>query len=148
MTSMAFHDLLRLRFAESIPHCQETGIVIAECSEAFAVATLPYRDDWLADAERLHPGIVSTLVDSACGVAVLARVGRFEPIATLDLRMDYLRPAFRGRGLTCRGECYRLTESIAFARASVWQDDESAPVALSQSVFMRGSPARANRGPM
>lgn len=147
---MDFHESLRVRFAEAIPHCRETGIVITQCSHNLAVAELPYRDAWLADPARgmLHPGIVTTLVDSACGVAVLARLNRFEPIATLDLRVDYLRPAFRDRSVFCRGECYRVTENIAFARATVWQDDEQAPIALSQSVFMLGAQGRQRAGPL
>ena len=145
----AFYDQLRSRFTEAIPHCGETGIVITSLDATHALAELPYRDAWLADPERgmLHPGIVSTLVDSACGVALIARLGRFEPIATLDLRLDYLRPAFRPRGVLCRAECYRVTAQIAFVRASVWQDDPDEPVAVSQSVFMLGS-QRPRPGPL
>ena len=101
--------------------------------------TLPFREDWIGDIERglIHPGIVTTLVDSACGAAVLARIGHLETIATLDLRMDYLRAGVRDIDVHCRAECFRLTPSIAFARASVWQRSRDEPIAISQSVFMR-----------
>jgi uncharacterized protein (TIGR00369 family) len=149
MLQPGFLESLRTRFVEAIPHCRETGITITELQQEYALAELPYRDAWLADPERgmLHPGIVTTLIDSACGIAVIAHLGRFDPIATLDLRVDYLRPAFRDKSLWCRAECFRRTATIAFMRARVWQDNVDEPVAHSQSVFMLGS-QRARTGPL
>lgn len=139
-----FHDALRARFTEAIPHCAETGIIITALDATASLAEQPYRPEWLADVERgvLHPGIVSTLVDSACGVALIGHLQRFEAIATIDLRLDYLRPAFAGGSLFCRAACYRLTRYIAFMRATVWQAREDEPVALAQGVFSRGASRR------
>jgi uncharacterized protein (TIGR00369 family) len=149
MSDDTFLAELGRNFAATVPHCTATGIEITTLSPDHAIGRLPYRDDWLADTERgvLHPGIISTLVDSASGAALLARIGRFDSIATLDLRMDYLRAAYRGHDVTCRAECYRLTEHIGFVRARVWQAREDEPVALSQSVFMRGGQGRMRPGP-
>lgn len=139
MADTNFHELLRHHFVRVTPHVAECGMRISNLNAESAEVTLPFREDWLGDAERglIHPGIVTTLVDSACGAAVLAHIGHLEPIATLDLRMDYLRAGLRDRDVHCRAECYRLTASIAFARASVWQRDPAEPIAISQSVFMR-----------
>jgi uncharacterized protein (TIGR00369 family) len=101
--------------------------------------TLPYRNDWLGDTERgvIHTGVITTLIDSCCGMALLARLKSLEAIATLDLRVDYLRPALRDKPVHCRAECYRVTQSVAFLRAAAWQDSESEPVAVSTGAFMR-----------
>lgn len=147
ITADSFRTALAKTFARAVPHVAELGIKVSEISEQQVVAELPYREDWLGDIERgvIHTGVITTLVDSICGIALLAKLGSFEAIATLDLRMDYLRPALRDRPLRCRAHCYRLSSHIAFMSASVWQDDETTPVAQSQSVFMRGShsPRRA-----
>lgn len=139
MSTPTFHDVLRQRLLELTPHIAVCGMRLERLDAEVAELVLPFREDWLGDAERglLHPGIVTTLVDSACGAAVLARIERPEAIATLDLRMDFLRSGLRDVDTRCRAECYRLTSSIAFARASVWQDDPAAPIAVSQGVFMR-----------
>lgn len=130
---------LHHRFADAVPHVKELGIVVNTLTPEAVLMQLPYRDDWLGDPSRgvIHTGVITTLVDSACGLALLAKLQSLEAIATLDLRMDYLRPALRDRDLHCRAECYRVTPHIAFARATVWQELESEPVAVSQSVFMR-----------
>lgn len=148
MVQKGFYDVLRLNFTEAIPHSRECGMVIDRLDARGALAHLPYRPDWLGDTERgvIHTGIITTLVDTVSGLAAVAAIGRFDAIATLDLRMDYLRPARPHKTLHTRAECYRLTRSIAFVHASVWQDEEREPVAVSQSTFMRSArPPRASK---
>lgn len=136
-----FFALLADNFSRTVPHVAELGITIDRIDETGAYASLPYREDWLADAERgfIHTGVITTLVDSVAGAALLARLAMFEGIATLDLRMDYLRPALRDKALHCKAECYRLTSQIAFVRAEVWQDNPAEPVANAQAAFMRSN---------
>lgn len=146
MAQPDFFEALRTRFMQAIPHSRECGMVVEALDARGARAHLPYRNDWLGDTERgvYHTGIITTFVDTIAGVAAMAAAGRLEGIATLDLRVDFLRPARQGAGLNAHAECYRLTPSIAFVRASVWQADEAEPVAVSHSTFMRatGAPPR------
>jgi len=140
MVQKGFFEVLRVHFAQAILHARECGMVVDALDGTGARASMPYRPEWLGDTERgvYHTGVITTLVDTVSGVAAMAAAGRFETIATLDLRMDFLRPAAQGKDLRVHAACYRLTPSIAFVRASAWQDDEAAPVAVSQSTFMRG----------
>jgi uncharacterized protein (TIGR00369 family) len=140
MAQKGFFEALRANFIQSIPHARDCGMVVEALDEGGARASMPYRDSWLGDTERgvYHTGVITTLVDTVSGIAAMAAAGRFETIATLDLRMDFLRPAAQGKDLRVHATCYRLTPSIAFVRASAWQDDEATPVAVSQSTFMRG----------
>lgn len=141
MPNANFHDALRERFTDFIPHVKDLGLRVSALDELSASLHLPYREDWLGDTERglIHTGVISSMIDTASGLAVFARLATFEPIATLDLRMDYLRPALRDLDLHCRAECFRITSHIAFVRASAWQTAQAEPVAVSQSVFMRAS---------
>jgi uncharacterized protein (TIGR00369 family) len=141
ITADSFRTSLARTFSRAVPHVGELGIVIDHIDAEGALAHLPYRDEWLGDSARgiIHTGLITTLVDSISGIALLSRLGAFEAIATLDLRMDYLRPALRDKPLHCRAHCHRLTAHIAFVNASVWQDRADEPVAQSQSAFMRSS---------
>lgn len=128
----------------------DIGLRCTALSELGARVELPYRPDWLGDTQRgvIHTGIITTLVDSACGLAVFAALLKPAPFATLDLRMDYLRPALPDKTLVCHAEVYRLTRSIAFARAHVWQELELEPVAACHSTFMLGArPSKESRTP-
>lgn len=136
-----FRQKLLERYDLNSPHMAECGLQLLEVSAQAVTMVLPYREDWLGDIEsgRLNPGIITVLVDSAAGAAVMAHIGSLQRIATLDLRMDYLRPAFKDREVRCRAQCYRMTETIAFVRAEVWQDDPALPIANALLVFARGS---------
>ncbi|SEQ69460.1 uncharacterized domain 1-containing protein [Solimonas aquatica] len=139
MNSESFLDQLLQRYARFSPHTRDCGIEITALSAEGVSTQLPYREDWLGDADsgRLHPGVLSVLIDSSAGVALMAHLGQPERIATLDLRIDHLRPAFAGSALHCHAHCYRKTSSIAFLSAEAWQDDRERPIARAQLVFAR-----------
>ncbi|HEY9546230.1 MAG TPA: PaaI family thioesterase [Solimonas sp.] len=149
MDTDSFLETLRQFYLGFSPHTSECGLRITTLSADQATLELPSREDWLGDIDsgRFNPGIISVLVDSTAGLSVLARAGQRETIATLDLRTDYLRPAFIGASVFCSARCIRMTRSIAFVHATVWQDDEQAPVATAQAVFMRsGVPSELSSG--
>lgn len=139
MPQQEFFDSLRRYFSESIRHSRVCGMQIDAVESGRAQASLPYRDQWLGDPERglVHTGVVSSLIDSVCGLAALSAMTPAERVATLDLRIDYLRPALPKQTLHARAECYRLTRTIAFVRAMAWQNSETEPCAASQASFMR-----------
>ena len=63
-------------------------------------------------------------------------LGRFQPIVTIDLRLDYLRPALKGETVIARCRCYKLTRPIAFVRGIAHTGDECRPIARAVGTFM------------
>lgn len=149
MTITHFHEALKQGFIDATPHAAVCGMQVTESTGESVELLLPFREDWLGDTERriIHTGVIAVLIDSACGAAILGAMGHFEPIATIDLRIDYLRSARRDLPLHCRARCLRLTSTIAFAQATAWQDQPDEPVAIAQGAFMRSmAPKPASRG--
>lgn len=99
---------------------------------------VPWRADLVGDPETgvLSGGLVTTLLDHVGGLAVWIALGRFESIATLDLRVDYMRAAEAQRDLVAEARCYRLTRSVAFVRAWAFEDSPDDPVAAAQSAYI------------
>lgn len=99
---------------------------------------VPYRADLVGDPETgvLAGGLVTALLDHVGGLAVWIAMDVFRPIATLDLRVDYMRAAEPGRDLLAQARCYRLTPSIGFVRAWAFENDPSDPVAAAQAAYM------------
>jgi acyl-coenzyme A thioesterase PaaI-like protein len=58
------------------------------------------------------------------------------PIATLDLRIDYLRAAEPGKDLMCRAHCTRITTHVAFVQAIAHHGDPEVAVATAAATFM------------
>jgi len=84
----------------------------------------------------LASGPIVSLMDTAAGFAVWAKRGRFAAQATLDLRLDYLRPSRPGHAVTGHAECYRLTRRIAFVRGIAHDGDAGDPVAHLAATYM------------
>lgn len=102
---------------------------------------VPWREDLVGDPRTgvMAGGLVTTLLDHVGGMAAWVALGRFEPLATLDLRVDYMRPAAAGRDLIAEARCYRLTRSVAFIRGWAFEDSPDDPVAAVQSAYVLGS---------
>ena len=99
---------------------------------------LPYAEALIGDSDSkvLASGPIIALMDMATSVAVWAKRDRFAPQATLDLRVDYLRPAVPGRAVIGRGECLKITRSIAFVRGIAYDETPDDPLAHVAGTFM------------
>ena len=99
---------------------------------------LPWREDLVGDPATgvLASGPIITMMDMATSMATWLKRGVFKPQATLDLRIDYLRPAEPRRTVIGRGECYKLTRTIAFVRGEAHDGDPSRPLAHVTGTFM------------
>ena len=131
-------EAITLVTQHAIPHCGVIGLEVREVDETSVTMALPYNAELVGDPRSgvLHGGAITTLIDSVSGVSVYVGLGAFAPIATLDLRIDYLRPATPHEELLARAECYKVTRQIAFVRAVAHHGDASDPVAHSVSTFM------------
>lgn len=136
------------QIVEGSPQARALRLECVRIDPGVAVMRLPWRADLVGDPETevIAGGAVTTLLDHVCGQSVWAALEAFSPIATLDLRIDYMRAARPREGLLGYAHCYRLTRSIAFVRASAYEDAEDDPVATAQAAFMLTSRGR-RRGP-
>lgn len=127
-----------------VPHSSALGVRVAALGPAWAILRLPYDVRFVGNPETgvLHGGVVTSLIDAACGMATFMKIRAPRRIATLDLRIDYLKPAAPGRELLARAECYKQTRQVAFVRAVAYHDDPADPVAASAGTFMLFEEAR------
>ena len=103
---------------------------------------LPYADKLVGDPASgvMASGAILALMDMTCGMSIWVARNAFLPQATLDLRIDYLRPATPGKTVIGRAECYRLTRSIAFVRGQAHDGDAGDPLAQVAATFMFTGP--------
>lgn len=123
------------------PHPAALGFRLAVLDETGVTLAVPWRADLVGDVRHrvLAGGVVSSLLDHACGMAVWTALDAYQPIATLDMRIDYLRAAEPEREVVARADCFRLTRSIAFVRGIAHDGDVDDPVAAVQAAFMLNS---------
>lgn len=128
-----------------IPHAAAIGMTLVSRSERGCVVRVPYAQHLVGDPDTgvIHGGVITALLDNASGMAVRSEpndAGEEQSMATLDLRIDYMRPAQPRQDLLAEAHCYRMTSNVAFVRAIAYHDDRNDPIASSVATFMLGTP--------
>jgi uncharacterized protein (TIGR00369 family) len=134
------------RVQASVPHNRALGLELIDFRHGRGEAwmRLPYAEQLVGDPSTgvLHGAAITTLMDAACGMAVMIKLGTSEPIATVDLRIDYLKPARPRADVIAHTECFKATRSIAFVRGLAHHPDApDDPIASVAATFIRkGAP--------
>ena len=134
----AFDPERFFELARRVGHGKALGLEYRGSGDNWMELCLPWREELVGVPETgvLASGAIVSLIDTASGGSVWMKLGHFVPIVTLDLRLDYMRPAVKGETVIAHCECVKLTRQIAFVRGIAHSGDEARPIAQSAATFM------------
>src|SRR3954464_15540945 len=140
-TPLPFDELAKAIEARRSIYGHVSGLRLDRAAPGESWSSLPYRPVFIGDIRTgvLHGGVVTAMLDESCGMAVQLALDGNGAIATLDLRIDYQKPATPGLDIRAHAVCTRVTRSIAFVRATAYQESEDDPVATATACFMVGA---------
>lgn len=118
----AYREQVRVFMEESIPFNVFLGIKAVRLEERRAHLLLPFKPQLVGNplVPALHGGTLSALADTAGGAAVFCAVQPGDSVSTIDLRIDYLRPAAEV-DTYAEAEVVRLGGRVGVSRIRVWQ---------------------------
>lgn len=133
-----FRNVLLPQLAAGAPHTAALGFILDGIEGGDVRLRTPWRADLVGDPDTgvLSGGLVTTMLDHVGGLATWVALDGYQSIATLDLRVDYMRAARPHVDLLAQAHCYRLTRNVAFVRAWAFEECVSDPVAASQAAYM------------
>jgi uncharacterized protein (TIGR00369 family) len=117
------------------------GAEVIEVAGGRSKMRLPWAEHLVGDPDTgiLHGGVITGLLDHACGMSVGTALREHRPYATLDLRIDYMKAARPHADVFVEAECLKVTHEIVFARGIAYQDSRDAPIAIATGTFMMTS---------
>lgn len=132
------YDNLAQMIREGIPHVREIGVRVTSIGPDGITVEADQQARFVGDPETgiIHGGIITVLLDTVSGISVYTAINRFVPIATLDLRIDYLKPARPKTAIVAHAHCFKATRNVAFSRGIAYQDSADDPIAHSMGTFM------------
>ena len=124
------------------PWANEMGFQVTRIEKGHVWGVQPFHEHLVGDPQTrvIHGGVITTLLDNLCGAACGATLKEFRFVATLDLRIDYMRPAESGRDILAEAECYHVTKSVAFCRAWAYHESREKVIATAQGAFAINKP--------
>jgi uncharacterized protein (TIGR00369 family) len=139
-------EMMNAAFRDFVPHNKalQLSMVSATWEPPQVTLKLPWDARLVGNpvTQVLHGGAITTLLDACCGASVYVKLRHPMPIATLDLRVDFLGRAPAHSDVFAKAMCHRVTRSVAFVRGWAWVDDEATPFATATATFALSTQGR------
>jgi uncharacterized protein (TIGR00369 family) len=119
------------------PQAQALGVEVTKVAKGAAWGRVPYRAELVGDPNTgvIAGGVLTTFLDQLCGAAAILAMDEPTIVATIDLRIDYMRAAQPGQAVLAEAHCTKLGKNIAFVRATAYEASPDNPIAHVSAAF-------------
>jgi uncharacterized protein (TIGR00369 family) len=114
------------------------GAEMEELREGYARLSLVLQDHHTNPNGVMHGGVITTMMDSALGAALMAQRGEEasrSPHATVEMNASFLAGARPGDEIVVEGRVLRLGKTIAFGEAEARRRGDGELIAKGRLTF-------------
>jgi uncharacterized protein (TIGR00369 family) len=105
---------------------------IAKLENGYCESYLEIKDNLLNKHKAVHGGVIYSMADISMGVAVYSTLKKGEETATIEIKINYLKPAFT-KNLQCFAKVIQKGKNIAVLEAEI--KSAEALIAKTQGTF-------------
>jgi len=95
--------------------------------------TVPFREDLTQQDGYIHAGIVTTILDSACGYAAYTLMPAGSSVLSVEFKVNLLAPA-KGSTITARAEVKRSGRTLTVCSADAFADTSLCATMLATMI--------------
>lgn len=124
-------------YEENIPFHKFLGLKVLELKKGYAKMRIPLRPELIGDVRsgNWHGGVMATALDAAGGMAAASLLtSAADKLATLDIRVDYLKPN-RSKAIIVTGEIIRSGNSTIVTNLQAFNEETEELLADGRAVF-------------
>ena len=102
----------------------------------------PWKERLIGDPDTgvIHGGVLTAFLDNLSGMAASSALDKPRFVSTLDLRIDYMRPAEPRREIIGEAECYHITRNVCFTHAWAYHENRDKVIATAAGTFAINKP--------
>ncbi len=129
-----------------IPWGRRLGFRVTRVEKGRVWGTQPWKERLVGDPDTgvIHGGVLTGFLDNLCGTAAGSALSDARYVSTLDLRIDYMRPADPRRDILGEAECYHLTRNVCFTHAWAYHESRDRVIATAAGAFAINMPRPMN----
>jgi uncharacterized protein (TIGR00369 family) len=127
------------------PQGRALGIEVTRVDGPKVWGRAPYAPELVGDPETgvIAGGVITTFLDQLSGMAAVLAMAEPTTVATIDIRIDYMRGAEPGRDVLAEAHCYKIGKNVAFVRAIAYEESPDNPIANAAAAFMLNTQPKA-----
>jgi len=122
----------------------DMGIEFVGVIDGATTLQLELSQKHMSRANRVHGGVLFTLLDSALGRSILHFLPEGRGCATVEIKVNYFRPIQSGR-VTARGWKRELTRSLGYAEGEVVNEEGKVLARASGTFFLTNTLRQEDR---
>lgn len=123
---------------------EDMGIDYLGVVDGATTLRLDLEQKHMSRANRVHGGVLFTLLDSALGRAIVNALPEGRGCATVEIKINYFRPIQSGR-VTARGWKRELTRSLGYAEGEIVNEEGKVLARASGTFFLTKSMSQQDR---
>ena len=128
------------------PVAQLIGMELAAVRPGWVVIELEAGKRHASPLGTVHGGVLGAIADAAMGLAYATMLKEAETFATIELKINFLRPVWEGR-LRAEGKVVSSGRNLGLVECDVIdQDQRLIARALSTCMTLREEPAESDNG--
>ncbi|MCG8380794.1 MAG: PaaI family thioesterase [Gammaproteobacteria bacterium] len=114
---------------------QTIGATLESIKPGGVTIELPFNAQYTQQNDFMHAGIISTVLDSACGYAAFTLMPAGADVLTVEFKVNLLRPA-KGKFFTAKARVVKAGLSISVTEASLFSSDYGEKEVATMSATM------------
>ena len=120
-----------------LPFHKFLNVKLLEIDDGFAKMLFPFRPEYIGDprTQRLHGGIIATAADSVGGAAAMTQMtSEKDKVATVDMRIDYLRPG-QAKDIIAEGKIINKANRMIVTEMRIFHKESNEIIAIGKGVY-------------
>ncbi len=106
------------------------GVTPTSLEPGRVTLTFPFRADLIQQHGFIHAGVITTVLDSACGYAAFTLMEDRAEVLTVEFKSNFLAPA-KGQTFRCEGEVIKAGRTLMVTQGRAFAMDGGAETLIS-----------------